>query len=256
MPYDYILYETYNGVAKITFNRPQALNALNPEMLKEAKTAVDEAGRDDEVGVVLLTGAGRAFSAGVDLISLADRKGEDAGQMADVGDILNKPAQALIEAIEILPKVVIGMINGFCMTGALELALACDLLIASDAAKFADTHTKWGLRCIWGMSARLPRRVGWLKAREMTYSARMVPADEAERIGLINRVVPADQLDAEVMELAALILSNSRDAVAAHKYLYNEGIKGTLEQALAREAATPIRIGDTAERVARFMKKD
>ncbi|MBU2550005.1 MAG: enoyl-CoA hydratase/isomerase family protein [Proteobacteria bacterium] len=251
MPYEHILYETDNGVAKIVFNRPKALNALHPDLLEEAHAALDQAARDDEVGVVVLTGSGRAFCAGVDLVALGGMNPEHG----DVGEVLNGPARAFIDAIIAIPKVVIGMINGFCITGGLELALACDLLVASEEARFADTHAKWGLRCTWGMSARLPRRVGWLKAREMTYTAGMIPAREAERIGLVNQTVPADQLEATVRQLADSILANSRESVAAHKYLYNEGMKRTLGQSIELEFSTPIEISDTAERLAGFAKK-
>lgn len=251
MSYENLIYETKDEVAKITINRPQALNALHPELLKEIKAAVDEAGRDDDVGVVVLTGAGRAFSAGVDLVSISERDLEKVDAAAN----LNRPAHDLIEAIEALPKVVIGMVNGYCITGGLELMLACDLVVASKEAMFADTHTKWGLRCTWGMSQRLPRRIGWLKAKELTFTSDMVPADEAERIGLINKAVPADKLEEAVLELAGRILANSRDSVAAHKFLYIQGMKGTMAEGLALEDSTRFEIRDTRDRVARFAKK-
>ncbi|MCP4756218.1 MAG: enoyl-CoA hydratase/isomerase family protein [Proteobacteria bacterium] len=248
MSYNNIIYQVEDGIARITLNRPKALNSLNPDMISETKAAVEDAGKDDDVGVIVITGAGRAFCAGVDLKSLESPKG------ADVGPELNNAARDLQTAIEIVPKVVIGMVNGFCLTGGLEIMLACDLVVASDEAKFGDTHVRWGLRCTWGMSRRLPQRVGELKAREMTYTAEMISSVEAERIGLINKMVPASQLEETVKELAGKILGNSRDAVAAHKYLYTSSKKDEMEKGLEREYTTMPEIGDTLERLTGFAK--
>ncbi len=248
MNYDSILYEITEKIAKIIINRPDALNSLNPSVLSEIKSAITEAGKDDNVGVIILTGAGRAFCAGVDLKSLGEISS------ADVGDELNNAARDLQTVIETVPKVVIAMVNGFCLTGGLEIMLACDLSIASDDAKIGDTHVKWGLRCTWGMSQRLPYRVGELKARELTYSAKMVAGKEAEQIGLVNQSVPADKLEEVVMELARSISANSRDAVAAHKSLYYQSKRGSMEEGLQREYSNMPAISDTLERLGGFAK--
>lgn len=249
MNYENILYEVKDKIAKITINRPGALNALNPDVLKEIKAAIDSAGKDDAVGVIVLTGTGRAFCAGVDLKSLEGIAG------ADVGAGLNSAARGLQAAIETVPKVVIAGVNGFCITGGLEIALACDLIVAADEAKFGDTHVKWGLRCTWGMSQRLPHRVGLIKAREMTFTAELINGKQAEQIGLANLSVPSDKLDDAVKEMADKIMSNSLDAVAAHKYLYNESMKDFMAKGLEREYTTKVDIKDTMERINSFQKK-
>ncbi|MEI6186769.1 MAG: enoyl-CoA hydratase/isomerase family protein, partial [Dehalococcoidia bacterium] len=170
MAYETIIYQAGGGIGRITLNRPQAMNALTPAMLKELKTAVLAAGKDGDVKVIVLTGAGRAFCAGVDLKALGDQKLVNGM----VGDILDLPARELINAIRSVPRAVICVVNGFCFTGALEIMLACDIVIASEEAKIGDTHAKWGLRPTWGMSARLPRRVGYLKAKEISFTAEAI----------------------------------------------------------------------------------
>ncbi len=244
-----VLYEVEQGIAKIVINRPDALNALTPNVLSELRGAVEKAGKDARVGVIVLTGAGRAFCAGVDLKALEKPAG------ADVGDALNNAARDVQSAIEDVPKPVIGMVNGFCLTGGLELALACDFIIAADEARFGDTHTRWGLRCTWGMSRRLPVRVGEAKARELTYTAEMISGTEAARIGLANKSVPLSELEKTVREIAEKILANSADAVAAHKYLYSRSRKETMAKGLEREYNTMPEISDTLERIGGFVKK-
>jgi enoyl-CoA hydratase len=249
MDYQDVLYDVEQGIAKIVINRPDALNSLTPNLLSELRSAVEEAGKDHQVGVIVLTGAGRAFCAGVDLKALERPAG------ADVGDDLNNAARDLQGAIEDVPKPVIGMVNGFCLTGGLELALACDFIIAADEAKFGDTHTRWGLRCTWGMSQRLPVRVGEAKARELTYTAEMISGAEAARIGLANKSVPVSELEKTVREIAEKILANSADAVAAHKHLYGQSRKESMEKGLEREYSTMPEISDTLERLTGFAKK-
>jgi len=252
MVYETVIYEKKDGVAKITINRPQVMNALSPTVLTELKAAVEEAGRDGDVKVVVLTGAGRAFSAGVDLVSLGER-GLEGGR---VGPTLDDQSKGLIDTIQDLPKVVIAMVNGYCLTGALEIMLCCDLIIASEEARLGDTHARWGLVPRWGMSQRLPRTIGVLKAKELSFTAEMITAQEAERIGLINKAVPKDKLEETVQELASKIMANSLDAVAAHKYLYNRGMRDTLGKGLELEAKSEFEIKDTEERLASFKKKD
>jgi enoyl-CoA hydratase/carnithine racemase len=246
-----VIYQKEDGVAKIIMNRPAVMNALSPAALLELKAVMEEAGKDDDVWVIVLTGAGRAFSAGVDLISL----GEHKLQGGRVGAALDEPANALINTIQTIPKVVVAMVNGYCFTGALEIVLGCDLVIASEEAKFGDTHVRWGVRPSWGMSQRLPRTIGIVKAKELSFTADTITAEEAERIGLINMAVPADKLDETVRGLAKKIMSNSREAVAAIKYLYNRGMGDTLEKGLALEAQSEFVITDTEERMKAFTKK-
>ena len=252
MKYNNMIYQKNDGVARIIINRPRVMNALNPALLVEMKAALEDAGKGDDVRVVVLTGSGRAFSAGVDLTSLGDRRLEGGR----VGAILDDPGRAVIDAIQTIPKVVIAMVNGYCFTGALEIVLSCDLIIAAEDAKLGDTHARWGIRPSWGMSQRLPRTIGILKARELSFTADMITGQEAERIGLANKAVPADKLEETVQELAEKIMTNSPETIAAIKYLYNNGMRYTLAQGLELEADSDFVITDTEERLSNFRKKD
>ena len=251
MEFENLKYDKKDGVARITINRPSVMNALTPALLKEMKVAVKDAGRDKKIGVLLITGEGRAFSAGVDLKALGDYKLEKG----KVGPILDVPARELIETIQSIPTVVIAMVNGFCFTGALEIMLCCDLAIASEDAKFGDTHARWGLRPTWGMSQRLPRTVGLLKARELSFTAETIDGREAQQIGLVNMAVPADKLEETTVDLAKKIMANSLESIAAYKYLYNHGVGLTLEKGLGLEFGSEFEISDTEDRLASFRKK-
>jgi enoyl-CoA hydratase/carnithine racemase len=248
--YETILYQAANGIGRIILNRPDAMNAITPTMLKELKTAVLEAGKDKEAGVIVLTGSGKAFCAGVDLKALGDRK-LDRGK---VGDILDIPARELVNAIRSVPKVVIALVNGFAFTGALEIILACDMVIASESAKIGDTHAKWGLRPTWGMSARLPRRVGFLKAKELSFTADAITGKEAERIGLANQAVPSDKLEEALQTMVKKITANSPQSIQAYKLLYNSNESMTLDKSLELEYGTEFQIDDTLDRLGGFKK--
>ena len=250
MAYETIIYQAGGGIGRITLNRPQAMNALTPAMLKELKAAVLAAGKDGDVKVIVLTGAGRAFCAGVDLKALGDQKLVNGM----VGDILDLPARELINAIRSVPRAVICVVNGFCFTGALEIMLACDIVIASEEAKIGDTHAKWGLRPTWGMSARLPRRVGYLKAKEISFTAEAITGKEAERIGLINMAVPADRLEEALQVMAKKIIGNSAQSIAAYKQLYNANESLTLDKSLELEFGSDFEITDSLERLSAFIK--
>jgi enoyl-CoA hydratase/carnithine racemase len=250
MPDSPVLTEIADGVMTITLNRPEKLNAITRGMLDEVAAALKKADKDDNVGVVVLTGAGRAFSAGVDLTELGARKLDNGG----VGGSLDEPARKVINAIIKLPKPVIARINGHCYTGALEIALACDLIVCAEEAKLGDTHTKWGLRPSWGMSARLPGAVGRRRAKEMSFTARAITGAEAVTWGLANRSAPLAGLDAAVKEFTDAILANSREAIAAYKALYNKGGNRVEKRALEFEEETAFEIGDTNQRLAKFRK--
>ena len=250
MAYETILYQTKDGIGRITMNRPEAMNAITPTMLTELKAAVLEAGADEATQVIVLTGAGKAFCAGVDLKALGDRS--LTGGM--VGDILDIPARELIDAIRSVPKAVIALVNGYCFTGAMEIMLGCDLVIASENATIGDTHAKWGLRPTWGMSARLPRRVGFLKAKELSFTADAVTGREAERIGLVNLAVPTEALEEALGTKAAKIMANSPQSIAAYKHLYKTNEAMTLEESLVLEFASKFEISDTEERLGGFRK--
>lgn len=245
-----LLTETKDGIATITLNRPDALNALTPGMLEALANALETTGEDDEVRAIVITGAGRAFSAGVDLKVLGDRPITNGS----VGDILDIPARRAIRFMEIAPKPVIAKVNGHCFTGALELALGCDLIYTAAEAKLGDTHAKWGVRPSWGMSQRLPRRVGMTRAREMSLTARSISGAEAAEMGLANDCAPAAELDDLVASVLARILDNSPHVMAAYKVLYRDTEDRTLTSGLAFEAGTIFEIPDTAERLSGFRK--
>lgn len=252
MAFETVQYEVQDGIATIALNRPEVMNAISPQMLTDLNEALANAASDNSVGVIVITGVGRAFSAGVDLKALGDRK-LDRGA---VGPFLDDSARGFIDGIMSVPKVVIAKINGFCFTGALEIALACDLVYVAEEAKLGDTHAKWGLRPTWGMSQRLPRAVGLRKAMELSYTADTFTGKDAADLGLANAAVPLDELDAMVNDVAGRILANSRESIAAYKTLYREGMATTLKEGLEIERNSVFEISDTSDRLAAFMKKD
>jgi len=245
--FEALRYKAQDGVATVTLHRPDALNAITPTMLDELRAALEQARADDAVGVIVLTGEGRAFSAGVDLKALGDRELVDGC----VGDILDLPARAVIETITEADEVVVASVNGHCFTGALELALSCDLMVVAEEAKLGDTHAKFGLRPTWGMSARLPAAVGITRARELSLTARTFTGVEAAAWGMAIRAVPRAKLDEAVAELCKGLLANSRGSLAAYKALYREP---EVLAAVEREATRRFALGDATERLAGFRK--
>jgi enoyl-CoA hydratase/carnithine racemase len=236
-----------SGISTLTLNRPDALNAVSPALFVELRAHLDAiAGAIDTIGCVVLRGAGRSFCAGNDL------KAIQAGERAP-----SPYFQAeTLQAIEDLPQPVIAAVQGHCYTGGLELALACDLLIAAESARFADTHGRWGMTPTWGMTQRLPRRIGPLRAKELMLSGRPVDGHEAAAIGLANRCVPDAELEAATLELAKQIVANSWHTLRADKKLVNQGQDFGLEQGLAYERReSPGASPDAQERVATFGRK-
>jgi enoyl-CoA hydratase/carnithine racemase len=236
-----------DGAAVLTLNRPDKLNALNVELFRELDAHVRRlATETDTVGLVILRGAGRCFSAGHDLGDIA------------AGEKLPEPfyQSKVIERLADLPQPVITAVHGHCYTGALELALAGDIVFAAEGARFADTHAKWALTPVWGMSQRLPRRVGTYKAREMMFTARTIGGREAERIGLANICVADDAFDAELDRLAADILANSWFSHRANKRLVRETDGLSLQAGLAHEIFRGEGRGpDMEARIAGFQNK-
>jgi len=241
-----LLRDESDGLCRLTLNRPEALNALSPSMFVELRAHIDDlAGRFDEIGAVILCGAGRSFSAGNDL------KAIQAGDTAP-----SKHFQAeTIDALEALPQPVIGAIQGHCYTGSLELALGCDILIAAESARFADTHGKWGMSPIWGMSQRLPRRVGAQRAKEMMFSGRVVSGREAAEIGLALECVADDELLDRAEVMARGFLANAWFTLRADKLLVNRGLNHVGQAGLEFERENnPGRSPDLDERLAQFGK--
>jgi enoyl-CoA hydratase/carnithine racemase len=243
------VHSVINGpVATVTLSRPDVLNAITREMLVELSETLDEVSANSSVKVVILTGEGRAFSAGVDLKALGGRELINGA----VGDLLDEPAREAIKRLTTIPQVVIGRLNGACFTGALELLLACDLIIAANEAKIGDTHAKWGLRPSWGMSQRLVKAVGITRARELSYTAKTFSGSEAAQWGLAICSVPLAELDEAVSALAASVLNNSPGSLVAYKDLYRRALDNVLVDGLEQEAATSYQIIDTEERIAGF----
>jgi enoyl-CoA hydratase/carnithine racemase len=250
MNYTAILYTVTEGICHIELNRPDVLNALSPQLVVELKNAFEVAAKDESVGVIILSGAGRAFSAGVDLKEM--NQSIQGGKFSQ--DEILKAGLEMIENIQTMPKVCIAIVHGFCFTGALELALAFDLMYVADDTKLGDTHAKWGILPKWGMSQRLPQKVGIMKAREMSFTAQTISGKEAEQYGMANKSVPATELKDYVFNIAKTILCNSRQAVAAFKHLYHEGSHTTLKEGLKMESAFNTDITDRTDFLRQFVK--
>ena len=236
-----------DGIAILSLNRPDALNALSPSLFVELREHIDAiAAQTESIGCVILRGEGRSFSAGNDLKAI---------QSGDVAPSRHFQAETL-DAIERLPQPVIAAVRGHCYTGSLELAIACDLMITGESAKLCDTHGKWAMSPTWGMSQRLPRRIGLLAAKEMMFSGRVVSGAEAVELGLANKCVPDAQLDDAAMEMAQSFLQNSWFTLRADKMLINAGLDRTLADGLQYERDnSPGRGPDMEERLAAFSKK-
>ena len=230
MAFDNLLIERDGGVATITINRPKVLNALNVATLDDLRHAVLECKRDNEIRSILLTGAGeKAFVAGADITELA-------GQSAASGRDHALAAQHVFDLIENLGKPVIAAINGYALGGGCELAMACSLRIAADSAQFGQPEIKLGLVPGYGGTQRLPRLVGKGKAMELMLTGAPISAIEAERIGLVNRVVPAAQLMTEARRLAVVLAAQAPLAVAYIIHAVNHGVEMPFAQACAYEA--------------------
>ena len=216
------------GVATLTLNRPEVLNALSAQSFRELRAHADAIGAaGDAIGCVVLRGAGRAFCAGADLKAFKERQPGDPDPTP-----FNRETLAALAA---LPQPLIAAVHGHCMTGGLELALTADFIIAADNARISDSHQKWGLHAGWGLTQRLPRRIGAAMAKELMLSGRELSLDEALRIGLVNRVVPLDRLQAEVQALALRIAAHPRGVTRWVKRMIDGGIDLPLPEALAHE---------------------
>lgn len=244
---DYILMECDGRVCKLTINRPEVLNALNHDVFTQLMSAIESiAGKAGEIGCVILCGGGKAFSAGHDLNDI------NSGEEARHADF----EASVLEALASLPHPVIAQVHGYCFTGALELALAADLIFIDSDTRLADTHSKWGLSPIWGMTQRLPRRIGAARAKDMMFSSRLVAADEALRIGLVDRVVPADKLASEVLEYAHVVATNSSHSHQVCKEIIEATDGLRIHEGLDYEYTnSPGACKDMAERLASFKSK-
>jgi len=240
-----VIREDVGRLCWLTFNRPEKLNALTVEVFKELRDHVLALKRDANVGCVVLRGSGRCFSAGHDLSDILGEETPSRGWHSETLRLMEK-----------LPQPVIAAVHGHCYTGALEVALAADFIIASETAKFADTHAKWAFTPIWGMSQRLPRRVGVTTAKRLMFTGETIDAREALRIGLCEAVFADASFFADVEAFAAPIIANSSFSHAANKRLIEATDAQALDAGLQWEIMETEGVGpDVRERLARFGAK-
>lgn len=229
MSYQFLTLEVSGRIATLTVNRPDKLNALNDATIAELGTAIDEVRSRDDVAGVIVTGAGRAFIAGADISELAGKTSTEARTLARRG-------QEIFRKYETCSKPVIAAVNGFALGGGCELALACHIRIASDKAKFGQPEVKLGTCPGYGGTQRLARLVGKGRAIQLITTAEMIDAAEAYRIGLVNKVVPSDELMGAASEMMNQIIANGPLAVALSIDAIDRGLEMPLEDGLILEA--------------------
>lgn len=217
------------GYAVLTLNRPQSMNALTRQLMTELAQAVDELEADPAVRVLILTGAGRAFCAGLDLKEI----GSGQGSLGRGESGVSTPDP--LGALERFSGPIIGAINGAAVTGGFELALACDMLLASSAARFADTHARIGIAPGWGLSQKLSRAIGPYRAREVSFTGQWVGADQAAAWGFVNRVVPAAELLDTARHMAVDMLGALPAMLRHYKAVIRDGYAQTFAEGMALE---------------------
>ena len=250
-----ILYDERERTAWITLNRADALNAINPAMVTALHSALDWAQAKGELRSVVLTGSGRAFSAGADLKSVRGQLAGDAGAFTQgfVSDLL-----ALLDRFERFPLPIVAAVNGLALAGGLEMVLACDLVIAAESAKLGDAHANYGLIPGGGGSVRLPRKIGPTRAKMLMYTGAFWPAGELVDCGLVNRVVPDDELVSATEALVAQLATKSPLGLARMKQLVNDGLEQAQDTAIRLEFAlltAHAQSADMAEGLAAFEAK-
>lgn len=248
---EFVKAELEGKLAVLTMNRPKALNALNDQTLDELERLFTAIEKDREVLGVILTGEGRAFVAGADIAQMS-------GYGVEEGRLYSDRAQKLFNKIEILEKPVIAAVNGFALGGGCELAMSCDIRIASEQAIFGQPEANLGLMPCFGGTQRLPRLVGTGIAKELIYTCRQVKAQEAKEIGLVNKVVPAESLLGEAKTMMAMILSKSPIAIGYCKAAINRGADTDLRNGLEIEKecwAIVFGTKDKEEGISAFLEK-
>lgn len=247
MVYENIIFEKEESIATITFNRPEAMNSLNMQTRAEFAVAVKDVEEDEEIKVLILTGSGKSFVAGSDIKEFNATTPFAAHNIVRLGSIVEK-----------LNKPVIAAVNGFCLGGGCEIAMACDLIIASEKAKFGQPEINLGIIPGGGGTQRLQRLIGVCRAKELIYTGDIIRADEADRIGLVNRVVAMDELIPTAKEIAAKIASKSSAALKLAKQAINKGMQTSLQDGLDYEYemyGLALSLEDKAEGVSAFLEK-
>ncbi|MGA2401246.1 MAG: enoyl-CoA hydratase-related protein [Syntrophobacteraceae bacterium] len=252
MNYENILFQIHESVGVLTFNRPKALNALNPATLDEVADVIERAAREDSIRVLVLTGAGdRAFVAGADINEFTSLNPLSARLFAEKG-------QGIFFGIEQLPKPVIACVNGFALGGGCEIAMACDFIYASDKARFGQPEVNLGLIPGFGGTQRLSRLVGCARAKELCMTGEMLNAQQAKDLGLVAKVFPAKQLFDETMKVARTLASKSAGVLRSIKKIIDAGADLDLKNGCALEAeAFGVCFGsvDMREGVSAFLEK-
>jgi len=229
LEFKHIIYEKSEGIATITLNRPEALNAFSKEVVDEVLQALEDVRNDENARVVILTGAGeKAFSAGADIKAMKGMNALKARELSLMGE-------KLCDALENLEKPVIAAINGYALGGGLEVAMACDFRIAVENARVGQTEVNIGLIPGWGGTQRLTRLVGKMKAKELVFSGKIIDAKTAEQLGILNLVVPADKFRETVRQFALELAQKAPVAIKVAKALINKGADMSLDAALALE---------------------
>ena len=223
------LYEVRDNIAIITINRPEALNALNLDVLSELEQSVLQAEKDKDIYVLIITGAGRSFVACADIAQMKSLTSDEGRAFSEYG---NK----IFSMIESLTKPVIAAVNGFALGGGCELCMACDIRIAGEKAKFGQPEVGLGITPGFGGTQRLPRIVGLSKAKELIFTAQTISADEALRFGLVSQVVPGEELMGAAIEMAGKIAQNAQIAVRQSKAAINRGMQCDINTGLSFEA--------------------
>lgn len=224
-----ISYEAQEHVAILTINRPEALNALNIDVLKELEQTIAQAEADSNIYVLIITGAGKAFVAGADIAQMKDLSAVEAKAFGEFGNLV-------FSKIEMLSKPVIAAINGYALGGGCELAMSCDIRLAGTKAKFGQPEVGLGITPGFGGTQRLPRIVGASKAKELIYTASTIGADEALSIGLVSKVVPDEELMNTALAMANKIAQNAQIAVRQSKDAINKGMQSDITTGLGYEA--------------------
>jgi enoyl-CoA hydratase len=228
-----LLTERSGAVTTLVINRPKQLNAISPTLVQAMNAALDELPSDTRV--LVITGRGRAFSAGGDLAAVLEFAASSGRDPRDGVEAFHGSISALLRRIELLPIPALAAVNGIAVAGGLEIAAACDLVIAAETATFGDGHANYGLLPAGGGSVRLPRRIGITRAKYLMYTANTIPAATMEQWGLVCQVVPDAELSAAADKLAATLATRSRDGLRRMKTLIDTGAELSAEDALRFE---------------------